>query len=137
MLCVAYNTHITVRPYIKVIILWASPISSQAVDAFSEALKIGKIENQPQQLSRIQNNYGLALISLSEHKSGEDEIELLSRAAAAYRTALKLRPREKWPQHWARIKDNLGTVLRKQGELTQGEAGIEFLSQAAEAYRAA
>ncbi len=109
---------------------------SQAIVAYTEALRYQTAQAAPLDYAMIQNNLGIAYWSLAQH---QQPVFLLERAIAAYQTALTYRTVAAAPAGCAATANNLGTTYwdLAQQPAVQGDRRLVTLQQAAAAYETA
>lgn len=103
----------------------------EAIDAFRLAIDMTPREHKPLDWAAVQDELGIALLTVGER---ENEAARLEEAVQAFRAALSERTRERVPLEWADTQNHLGAALSILGRRESGTARLE---EAVTAYRAA
>ena len=92
---------------------------SDAIDAYTEALRFWTAEAAPLDYAMTQNNLGAAYTNLADHRDPEENLGL---AIDAYTEALRFYTPEAAPLNYAQTRHNLGVAYRRlavHGDLEQ------------------
>ncbi len=99
----------------------------KAIEAYKEALKVRKIETNPNGYAITQNNLGTAYVKLASITNTKEN---LMKAIEAYKEALKVR--KIGTLEYFLLKKSIGNVYYKLWEI---ERKNEYISKAIEAYK--
>ena len=111
--------------------------SSDAIEAYRNALQVRTREQLPQDWAATQNNLGNVLSVLGGLSEGSQASQYLQQAVDAYRSALQVTTRERLSQDWAAGQNNLGLALVNLARRGEEPQASQYLQQAVDAFRSA